>query len=102
GFAGMDKDKGKDTIKAMDDAMNKHGLTEEYLKTVEKDNPGKKGTPQEERDMLRKLVAPVKDKSAFIADIMTALKKSGDKDSFSIGTDLKDVKIDGDKATGTV
>src|SRR5262249_14189715 len=95
GFAEMDKDKGKENTKAIDDAMAKHGSTEANFKKLEKELGNKKATRQEERETIRRIVEPIKDKAAFVTDVMAAMKKAGKKDSDeAIGGELKDLKID--------
>jgi hypothetical protein len=54
---------------------------------------------------LRKLAEPVKDKPAFIADFIAVMQEVGDKPDARIiesNATLKDVKIDGDTAKGTL
>lgn len=99
GFAEIDKEKGKDAAKAIDEALKKHGLDEETLKKDMPKGPGAAGG----REALKKLVAPVKDKPAFIADVMAAFKKLGAKEmDKNFGGELKDLKVDGEKATATL
>ncbi len=103
GFAGMDKEKGKDVAKAIVDAIAKHGVTEAHLDQLANDRANKKLAPPEERDLVRKLVQPINDKAGFVADMLAAMKKAGNKQSTeAMGGDLKDVKVEGDKAAGTV
>ena len=56
-------------------------------------------------EIMKKLAAPIKDKPAFIADMLDALEEMGSEESkgMSLGdATLKDVKIDGDTAKGTI
>jgi len=101
-FAEFDKEKGKEMTKGIDDALQKHGITEERLKEMQKDAP-LKGDQKEASKAFAKLVEPVKDKGAFIADLMAALKKLGKpgQEGPMLEGELKDVKIDGDTAKGT-
>ncbi|MEX2186435.1 MAG: hypothetical protein WD875_06565 [Pirellulales bacterium] len=80
-------------------ALEKHGLTEEWGKKVGEDESIK-----DPEAAMKKMLEPVKDHAAFLADVLTALAK--EKDSGFKGPDfrnstLKDVKIDGDTATAT-
>lgn len=87
----------KDMVADLDKALAKHGLTKEVL---EKYKPSK--DPKESEKATKALAAIVKDKPALMNDVMTViLKMSGEKgqpDSF----ELKDIKVTGDKARGTV
>src|SRR5262249_52567761 len=80
-----------------------HGLTEEVLKKQPKLDLK---DPEAAKKGMKQMLEPIKDKNAFVADMMTAMKKLGGdkKDSGPMGKDaeLKDVKIEGDTATGTV
>lgn len=93
----------KDSLQKMDAVLTKHGLTDEYLKKQEsktKAGPGDFDTKNKE------FLSVVKDKPAFIADMLNAMPK---KDGKTAGEEmfsrkwksLKDVKINGDTATGT-
>ncbi len=89
-------------LKPIDDVFNKHGLTEEALKKT----PGG-GAEKDMAKAMKELVAPVKDKSAFVADMLAALKQAGEgkgKDSGPFPKDavLKDLKIDGNTAKGVI
>jgi hypothetical protein len=105
GFAGLDKDHGKEVSQAIDDAMKKHGLTEEHQQKLSKGMFDTKGGSQDIQS-IRQAIAPIKDKPGFVGDIMAAMKKfgnkQGDQQPQQFAGTLKDVKIDGDKATGTV
>jgi hypothetical protein len=96
-FAGFDKDKGAEAAKAIDEAFKKHGMSEAQLAHL-----GKDMSP--DIQSMRKVIEPIKDKPGFVADVLGALKKLGNKEGtpqqFS-GT-LTDLKVNGDKATGTV
>jgi hypothetical protein len=102
GFAALDKDKGKESAKQIEDVLTKHGLTEEHLKKMDQEPPAKGSDPKDDMKVLAKLIEPIKDKTAFIAEMMTVMKKVADKDTLvSFGNELKDLKIDGDTARGT-
>src|SRR5436305_13346758 len=86
-------------LKPLEDVMAKHGLTEAALAKVKGENPIGKG-PEAMKQAFKKLVAPVKDRSAFVADMIAALKKMDPKQAkqgpLAADAELKDVKIDGD------
>jgi hypothetical protein len=91
-------------LKPLEDVMTRHGLTEEALAKMPKDEKlGGKG-PDALKQALKKLVAPVKDRSAFVADMIAAMKKLDPKQAkqgpLPVDAELKDVKIDGDTAKG--
>ena len=92
-------------LKPIDDVLSKHGLTEENLKKMEKAPPLGGG----EKDMakaMKEMAAPIKDRSAFVADMVAALKqvegKGKDQPPFPKDAVLKDLKIDGDSAKAVV
>ncbi len=92
----------KASVKKVAEVMAKHGLTDEYLKSLD----GKKKAafnPADFGGALKDITAPVKDKPAFVADMFAAMpQKDGAPAAFDIQyKGLKDVKITGDKATGT-
>jgi len=77
--------------------MEKHGVTEESLKDANP-NPAMMG----DAEAIGKLAGVVKDKRAFVHDVFTALdkmKKGGPDLSQQFTGELKDLKIDGDRAT---
>jgi hypothetical protein len=98
-------DEAKAKLKPIDDVLAKHGLTDEVMKKMPDEKPGK--DPESAKKAMKKLVEPIKDKGAFIADMMAAMKKMGDgkkENSIPLPKDaeLKDVKIEGDTAKGFV
>jgi hypothetical protein len=87
-------------------AMARHGLKEEAfvkgLEGLEKDRDDK----QKVAAGLRKMFAPVKDQGAMLEDVVAALKKLRDPKKDNKKKDdrdarLSDVKVAGDRATGT-
>ena len=82
------------------DVLDKHGLTAKATKDVK---VGKAPTPAE-REKAEVAVLPlIKDKAAFLIDYQEALDKGRPKfKEDELKAKLTDVKIDGDKATGTV
>jgi hypothetical protein len=110
GFAKLaPEDKQKELLaklKPLEDVMAKHGLTEEALAKMPKDEkPGGKG-PEAIKQAFKKLLAPVKDRSAFVADMIAAMKKMDPKQAkegpLPADAELKDVKIEGDTAKGMI
>ena len=106
---GKDEDKAK--LKELNEILSKHGITEEFIKSLPKPEitpKDKKPDREELTKAMRKLLTPVKDRSAFIADMIGFLdrtsKKSGGGFNEQIGANpmLKDVKIEGDTAKGVI
>jgi hypothetical protein len=94
-----DKDeKAKEFVKLFKpvfDVLDKHGLTNKALKEV------KKSKDKKEMEKSRKIVTDaLKDQDAFLVDVLTAMRKLGFDEKTKY--ELTDVKIDGDKAKGTV
>lgn len=85
----------------IDDVLKKHGLTTKMMKELENSDD------KDPKAAIKKLTAPIKDKPAFVKDIMAALESMGDKGGGGGPADdfagkLTNVKVDGDSATGTV
>jgi len=101
----LPKDKGQKNeqlaklYKPLFDVLDKHGLTEKATKDLETDEKGTLTTKG--RGAALKLV---KDPVAFLSDMLAATDKldTRPKDKDEPKPKLTDVKIDGDKATGTV
>ncbi len=97
-LAGMFASFGPDG-KPVKDAMEKHGLTEEVMK-------GSDGAPPTDPiEGMKQMLAPVKDRNQFVADMATAIASvPGGKapPPFPADAELKDLKVDGDAATATV
>jgi hypothetical protein len=77
--------------------LEKHGVTEEALKNANA-NPATMGDPQ----AVASLANVVKDKRGFVNDVFTELekqKKGGPDLSEQFSGELKDLTIDGDRAT---
>ncbi len=104
-FADKDETgKVKETLKAVDSLLEKHGLTEESLKKADLEKLKElKDNPEEGKKLLLKLGGMVKDRGGFIGGIVALMKKSGKSGGpFDVqGAELQDVKIEGDKAKGT-
>ena len=89
----------KEAIVKMDKVLDKHGLTEEFMKKMEESD---ESDPEK---AIKLVVEPIKDKAAFVADMFEAFKGLDDEggspaDQFK-GT-LKDIKIDGDSASAVL
>jgi tricorn protease-like protein len=99
-FGRFDKtEKAQEAMKLLDGVFQKHGLTKDVLDRLVK-------MPRDQQsDELKKLI---KDRSAFVADMMEIMpkisrKKKGSRSPMLEGNDkLVDVKIDADTATGVV
>jgi hypothetical protein len=85
-------------FKPLFDVMDKHGLTIKVLREVQR------STAQEDLETSKKVWARViKDAKAFLVDVLTAAVKlslGGEKPK--VKEKLTDLKIDGDKAEGTL
>jgi hypothetical protein len=97
-FAG---DEGKEAAKEVEAVMKKHGIDEKTMEGPPLGDPS-----ADPKEAMKKAVAPIKDREAFIGDMMTAMSKM--KGAKTKGgpmpkeATLKDVKIDGDTATATI
>jgi hypothetical protein len=109
GFAKLaPEDKQKEILaklKPLEEAMARHGLTEEALAKMKDVKPAGKG-PEATKQAFKQLLAPVKDRPAFVADMIAAMKKMDPKQAkegpLPADAELKDVKIDGDTAKGMI
>src|SRR5262249_30089120 len=85
--------KNKEKHQPVADVLIKNGLKEEVLKKAFGD-----------KDAVDKLLDPIKDKPAFLTELMAALKKVDPEEAMRMSEGLKgglkDVVIDGDKAKG--
>jgi len=107
GFAKLaPKDKQEEALakfKPLDRILAKHGLTEAVLKKMEKENKGTEAKdPKAMEQAMKKLLEPIKDRAAFVAEMMTALDKMMGKQGGDVpeGAQLKDLKVEGDRAKG--
>jgi hypothetical protein len=100
-FSAFDKEgKMKDKLADFDKIMDKHGLTKEVMGKLKQTKD-----PEEIKANNAVIAKAIKDKPGFVGDVMKWLdaanpgkNKGGPLDEAT----LKDVKITGDKATGTV
>lgn len=86
----------KESSKKITDVMKKHGVGEDALKNKPK------GDNKDPEAAMKELAALVKDKPGFIADMLAALPKKGSEGFDITFKDLKNLKVEGDTATGTV
>lgn len=100
GFASAGGADGEKDAKNIQAVLDKHGLTEEVMKkNMEGDQPASQD------EAMKKLLEPVKDRDAFVADIMAALDNlKGNKKQTPMDKDatLKDLKVEEDSATATI
>ena len=100
-FSAFDKEgKMKDKLADFDKIMDKHGLTKDVMGKLKQTKD-----PKEIEANNKVIATAIKDKPGFVGDVMKWLdaanpgkNKGGPLDEAT----LKDVKITGDKATGTV
>jgi hypothetical protein len=98
--AALDKSgKAAELVKPVDEIFKKHGLTKQAA-------PQTRNRPDAAAQLQakRQLAKLVKDRSAFCADLLAALQKADAKAGSPLFADAEwdEVKIDGDKATGTM
>ena len=95
-FAALGGEEGKKKAAKIKSVLEKHGLTE-TLKAMN-------SSPVGPEEMTKKLLKLIKDRDAFLADMLTAMDDGNTSSNmpFAGKATLKDVKIDGDSATGTV
>ena len=92
-----DDAKAKDLLAESYKTLAKHGVTKE---AVEKFQLTKESDPKEFEKATKALAALVKDKPAFTGDIMKLLEKLSANGVKQETSELKDLKITGDKAKG--
>jgi hypothetical protein len=105
GFAEFDKTgKTKEKMAPLTKILDKHGLTTETLDKMKKEAPKPSKDPKEMAKAFRALAAPVKNKAGFISEVLEFLDKASTKKQQNPleNATLKDVKVDGDRATATV
>jgi len=99
GFPSNEKTKAR--YKLVSEALAKHGVTKEFIEKTHKELKD----DEDQGKVLKKLLAPVKDRHAFVVDMTAALKqvaKKPEKPHPLKSAELKEVKIDGDSASGVV
>jgi len=97
---GEEADEAKTARHKIDEVLKKHGVDEEALEELER---GDMMPFSEVQALCKKLGAPIKDKPAFVAEMLAAKEEMNPDESTRSFEDatLIDVKIDGDEATGT-
>jgi hypothetical protein len=98
------KEEDKAKLKTIDEVLKKHGLTEEHFSKLPKDPMPKDKAGQQAA--MRKMVEPVKDKAAFVGDMMKSMKslsKDGESNFSMIkSAKLEELKVEGDTAKGVI
>jgi hypothetical protein len=93
-------------MKDLDATLARHGLTEEALARMKGElSIDVAKNPEAIKKAIKILVRPVKDKVAFFGDVLAALDKLGTKPGegpLPADAELKDVKVEGDFASGVV
>jgi hypothetical protein len=97
------KPEDKAKVKAFDDVLAKHGLTEEAFKEQSKEAAGDPKGPDVLENPLKGVVAAIKDRPAFVADVMAAIKQldaraAEDMSPLPKDAELKDLQVEGDTA----
>jgi hypothetical protein len=104
------KEEDKEKLKKLDAVLARHGITEDFIKTLPKPElkaPDQKPDRAETLKMVRKILAPVKDRDAFLADMLSLMPKDGKRkggllDKLGPNPVLANVKIEGEKAKGEI
>lgn len=97
-LAGDDADTAE-AVSKMEKVFEKHGLTEDVMKEMEE------ADESDPTAAMEKLVEPIKDKAAFVADMLEAFKgldNEGGSPADQFKGTLKDIKIDGDSASAVL
>jgi len=106
-FAKFAKEEDKARLEKLDKVLEKHGLTEETFKKLEKDDKKVDLNDSEQaKQAILSLAKLVKDRDGFILEAIALMDKKDKKGPFEdlVGANpmLKEVKIDGDAAKGTL
>jgi len=100
---GGDAKEAEEKLAPIREALKKHGVDKEAVQNNMQELQGQASTDPK---AVAKLAEPIKDKNAFIADMMSAFEKMGDgeQDETPLSGDAKlvDVKEDGDTASATI
>ena len=93
-------------LKSLNDVFANHGMTEAVLKKLAEMQQVPPQGPDAAKQMFKKFAAPIKDQCGFMVAMAPALKKLNPNAPkgglLPPGIHLKDVKIEGDRATGFV
>jgi hypothetical protein len=107
-FAKMDqhpKPKQKAAIQRLTAVLNKHGLTEQYLNSQASNKPPASKNRADIVAALGRILTPVKDKKAFLSDLLGALDSMPGDNGFSkeiVGGKLANLKVAGSHATAQI
>ncbi len=85
------------------DVLQRHRLDDETVQRMAKELPSMPSAADAER--VDRVLAPIRDRNGFIADMIAALRQIADGPGggpFAAQSELTEVKIDGDRATGVV
>lgn len=92
------------TVDKMNDILEKHGVDPDNI-----DMSSMMGPNMNDEEAISKIVAPIKDKPAFIGEMLTQFKALADEQKGEemptdkmLKGELKDLTIDGDSATATI
>lgn len=105
-FGGPDRaQEAEEKMKPVMDVMAKHGLDEDTLKNMSPQGPMGPGGP--DKDHLQEMLAPIKNRNKFIADMITVMKEVGNREDsipspWESDARLEDVETGEDSATGYV
>lgn len=112
GFSGMaalggpeKAQEAEEKLKPIIDVLEKHGLDEDTLKNM--NSEGRMTPGRADNDRLQQVLAPVKNRNKFVADMMTAMQQlntTGNTIPSPMESDakLEDVEINEDSATGSI
>lgn len=113
GLAALGGEKAKQDFEAnckvLDDVLARHGVSEDQLKSMQGMNPA--SSPEDMMAAFAKLTTPIKDKSAFIGEIMNALDSVNQGKQGGMGENkptemfegkLENLKVEGDRASAQV
>jgi hypothetical protein len=95
-----------DKLRPLALVLAKHGLSEKTFNNLLAERAGAADKDEAIKLALPRLLAPVRDRCAFIADMFDALKKVDEKQAarspIAANAQLKDVTLDGDTAKGVI
>ena len=110
GFASMAALGGPDRLRASEeklkpvtDVLNRHGMDEETLKSMKPQGPMIPGQTNPER--LEELLAPVKERNRFVADMMAVMRTESNREDFrpfESDARLEDLTVTDDTATAII
>lgn len=103
-FAGDDAD-AAEAVSNMEKVFEKHGLTEHGWLTEDVMKEMEEADESDSTAAMEKLAEPIKDKAAFMADMLEAFKgldNEGGSPADQFKGTLKDIKIDGDSASAVL